>query len=92
MTRSQDRFDAPPTPAPYLCSYGDAFSLPKSGGCCQACRMAAKKYSHYRDSDMDASAAHAWSERREEEGGMERRSARVCACVRERGRYRRSAT
>lgn len=42
----------PPPPPPRICDYGDPFRMPSQGGCCQACRMAAKKYTHYKDSDL----------------------------------------
>eukprot|EP00884_Botryococcus_braunii_P008906 jgi/Botrbrau1/18016/Bobra.0062s0009.2 len=35
-----------------ICDQGDPFPKPLQGGCCQACKMAAKKYTHYKDSDL----------------------------------------
>lgn len=46
---------APPPPPARICDAGDPFAKPGTGGCCQACKMAARKYSHFRDSDLDPS-------------------------------------
>jgi hypothetical protein len=46
---------APPPPAS-LCSFGDPYRKPGSGGCCQACRLANARYNYYRESDLDPSA------------------------------------
>eukprot|EP00884_Botryococcus_braunii_P005814 jgi/Botrbrau1/15233/Bobra.0149s0086.1 len=43
---------SPPSPPPRLCDFGDPFRMPGQGGCCQACKMAAAKYTHFRDSDL----------------------------------------
>eukprot|EP00884_Botryococcus_braunii_P010391 jgi/Botrbrau1/19353/Bobra.0500s0001.2 len=46
----RSRTRAPPTQR--ICDQGDPFPKPLQGGCCQACKMAAMKYTHYRDSDL----------------------------------------
>jgi hypothetical protein len=46
---------APPPSSGKVCTYGDPFQKPGAGGCCEACRQAAKVYTHYRDSDLDPS-------------------------------------
>ncbi len=44
-----------PPPARPLCSFGDPYRKPGTGGCCQACRDSNKRYNFYRDSDLDPS-------------------------------------
>lgn len=46
---------APPPPKKNICSYGDPFAKAQYGGCCEVCKKAGKKYSHYKDSDLDSS-------------------------------------
>eukprot|EP00884_Botryococcus_braunii_P005813 jgi/Botrbrau1/15232/Bobra.0149s0085.1 len=46
---------SPPSPPQRLCDYGDPFRKPQEGGCCEACRLAAQKYTHFKDSDLVAS-------------------------------------
>lgn len=46
----------PPAPPKRICDYGDPFRMGAQGGCCQVCKMAAAKYSHYKDSDLSPSA------------------------------------
>jgi hypothetical protein len=41
-----------PPPPGRLCDYGDPFRMPGQGGCCQACKMAAAKYTDFKDSDL----------------------------------------
>jgi hypothetical protein len=45
-----------PPPAGPVCSYGDPFRKPESGGCCQACKQANIRYNYFRDSDLNSSA------------------------------------
>jgi hypothetical protein len=42
-----------PPPPSRVCDYGDPFAKPGQGGCCEACKRAAKKYTHFKDSDLD---------------------------------------
>eukprot|EP00884_Botryococcus_braunii_P008915 jgi/Botrbrau1/18024/Bobra.0062s0016.2 len=39
-------------PPQRICDQGDPFPKPLHGGCCQACKMAAKKYTHYKESQL----------------------------------------
>lgn len=54
--RTSDGASPPPR---RICDYGDPFRMPTYGGCCEACKKAAKIYTHYKDSDLDPSTCPA---------------------------------
>jgi hypothetical protein len=49
------RTATPPPPARRRCAYGDAYGKDGAGGCCQVCKKADERYTHYRDHDLDPS-------------------------------------